>query len=66
MWVQFLGEEDPLEGGMATHSRTLAWRSPWTEELGRLQCTGSQEFGHDRAHMVSDKENFSNYIFRNL
>jgi len=34
-WVRFLGREDPLEEGMATHSRTLAWRIPWTEELGR-------------------------------
>ena len=33
MWVQSLGWEDPLEKGMATHSSTLAWRIPWTEEL---------------------------------
>ena len=33
--VQFLGREDPLEKEMATHSSTLAWRIPWTEELGR-------------------------------
>ena len=36
MWVQSLGEEDSLEEGMATHSSTLAWRIPWTEEHGRL------------------------------
>ena len=35
-WVQSLGWEDPLEKGMATHSNILAWRIPWTEELGRL------------------------------
>ena len=35
--VQFLGREDPLEEGMATHSSILAWRIPWTEEPGRLQ-----------------------------
>ena len=35
-WVQFLGMEDPLEKEMATHSSILAWRIPWTEELGRL------------------------------
>ena len=35
-WVQFLGQEDPLEKGMATHSSIFAWRSPWTEEPGRL------------------------------
>ena len=45
MWeTQFrsLGQEDPLEKGMATHSRILAWRIPWTEEPGGLQSTGSQ------------------------
>ena len=41
-WVRFLGQEDPLEEGMATHSNILAWRMPWTEELGRLQSMGSQ------------------------
>ena len=41
-WVQSLGQEDPLEKGMATHSSTLAWRIPWTEEPGRPQCVGSQ------------------------
>ena len=35
-WVQFLGREDPLEEGMATHSSILAWRIPWTEESGGL------------------------------
>ena len=42
MQVQFLGWEDPLEEGMATHSSILAWRIPWTEEPGGLQSTGSQ------------------------
>ena len=36
-WVQFLGCEDSLENGMATHPSTLAWRIPWTEEPGGLQ-----------------------------
>ena len=40
--VQFLGWEDPLEKGMATHSSTLAWKIPWTEEPGGLQSMGSQ------------------------
>ena len=40
-WVQSLGQEDPLEEGMATHSNTLAWRIPWTEEPGGLQSMGS-------------------------
>ena len=34
MWVPFLGQEDPLEEGMATHSSILAWKIPWTEEFG--------------------------------
>ena len=37
MWVQSRGREDPLEEGMATHSSMLAWRIPWTEDLGGLQ-----------------------------
>ena len=41
-WVQALGQEDPLEKEMATHSSILAWRIPWTEEPGRLQSMGSQ------------------------
>ena len=41
-WVQHLGDEDPLEKGMATHSSILAWRIPWTEEPGGLQSLGSQ------------------------
>ena len=39
-WVQSLGQEDPLEKGMATHSNILAWRLPWTEESGGLQSMG--------------------------
>ena len=46
-WVRSLGWEDPLEKEMATHSSTLAWRIPWTEEPGRLQSTGSQRVRHD-------------------
>jgi len=46
-WVQSLGQEDPLEKGMATHSSILAWRIPWTKEPGGLQSTGSQRVGHD-------------------
>ena len=42
-WVQFLGQEDPLEKEMATHSSIFAWRIPWTEEPGGLQSMGSQE-----------------------
>ena len=41
--VQSLGQEDPLEKGMATHSSILAWKIPWTEEPGGLQSTGLQK-----------------------
>ena len=43
-WVRPLGWEDPLEKGMATHSRILAWRIHWTEEPGELQSMESQRF----------------------
>ena len=46
-WVQLLGQEDPLEKEMATHSSILAWRIPWTEEPGRLQSMGSERVRHD-------------------
>ena len=45
--VRSLGQEDPLEKGMATHSSILAWKIPWTEEPGRLLLMGSQRVGHD-------------------
>ena len=40
-WVQFLGQEDTLEKGMAIHSSILVWRIPWTDKAGRLQSMGS-------------------------
>ena len=46
-WVQSLGQEDPLEKELATHSSTLAWKILWTEDPGRLQSIGSQRVGHD-------------------
>ena len=49
MWVQSLGQEDPLEKEMATPSSILAWRIPWTEEPGRLQSMGLQRIRHDWA-----------------
>ena len=45
--VRSLGQEDPLEKGMATHSSILAWRTPWTEEPGGLQSLGSKRVRHD-------------------
>ena len=50
MWetqVQSLGQEDPLEKEIATHSSTLAWKIPWTEEPGRLHSMGLRRVGHD-------------------
>ena len=46
-WLRSLGQEDPLEKGMATHSSILAWRIPWTEEPGRLLPMGSQRIGYN-------------------
>ena len=45
--VQYLGREDPLEKGMATHSSILAWRIPRTEEPGRPHSIGSQRVRHN-------------------
>ena len=56
MWetqVRSVGQEDSLEKEMATHSSTLAWKIPWTEEPGSLQSMGSQRVGHDWATKLS-------------
>ena len=47
MQVLSLGQEDPLEEGMATHSSILPWGNPWTEGSGRLWSIGSQRVGYD-------------------
>ena len=52
-WVRSLGQEDPLEKGIATHSSTLAWKIPWTEEADGLQSMGSQRVGQDWATSLS-------------
>ena len=49
--IQSLGREDPLEEEMATHSSILAWKTPWTEEPGRLQSMRSHTVGHD-SHLL--------------
>ena len=51
--VQSLGQEAPLEKEMATHSSTLAWKTPWMEKLGRLQSKGSQRVGYNWATSLS-------------
>ena len=45
--IQFLGRDDPLKKGVATHSSILAWKIPWTEEPGRLQSKELQRVRHD-------------------
>ena len=45
--VRTLGQEDPLEESLTTHSSILAWRIPWTEEPGGAQSIGLQRVGHD-------------------
>ena len=51
--VRSLGREDPLQKEMATHSSTLAWKIPWTEEPGRLRSMGSEKVGHGWATSLS-------------
>ena len=46
-WVPSLGQDDPLEKGMATYYSIVAWKIPWTEEPGGLQSMGSQRVGHE-------------------
>ena len=58
-----LGQEDPLEKRMATHSSILAWRIPWAEEPGGLQSMGLQRVEHDR---VTKHVNVSTLDFRDL
>ena len=65
MWetrVRSLGWEDPLEKEMAIHSRTIAWKIPWTEEPGRLQSMESQTVGHDWATSLSLSHYISNIV----
>ena len=57
--VQSLGQEDPLEKEMATHSSILAWEIPWAEGPGWLQSMGSQIVGHDRMNKHTRKDNSS-------
>ena len=59
MHVQSLGQEDPLEKGMATHSSILAWRIPWTEESGGLQSMGLQRVRQD---LVTEQQQAANIV----
>ena len=58
-----LGQEDPLQKEMATHSSTLAWKIPWTEERGRLQSMGSQTVRHDWATLLTWTIKYLTLIF---
>ena len=61
--VQSLGQEDLLEKEMATHSSTLAWKIPWTEEPGRLQSMGSQKSDMtERLHSLCCVDIFENFF----
>ena len=57
-WVPLLGQEDPLEKEMVTHSSILAWEIPWTEDVGGLQSMGSQEL--DTTERLNTKNNRQN------
>ena len=59
-WVQSLGQEDPPEKGMVTHSSILPWGIPWTEEPGGLQSVGSQRVGHNWATNAHTYTKFKN------
>ena len=63
--VQSLGQEDPLEKGMATHSSILAWKIPWTEEPGGLQSMGLQRVGHDRVTNTDTQGELSDWTAKN-
>ena len=65
MQVGSLGQEDPLEKEMATHSRILAWRIPWTEEPGGLQSRGSPRVGHDLVDAHTSRISVLNKRIRN-
>ena len=56
-WVRSLGQEVPLEKEMETHSSILAWKIPWTEEPGRIQCMGCKESDMtERFHFTSESK----------
>ena len=60
--VRSLGQEDPLEKEMATHSSILAWQIPWTEELGGLKSMESQSTGHNGATKQNNKARLENSL----
>ena len=65
-WVWSLDWKDSPEKGMATHSNILAWRIPWTEELGRLQSMGSQPVRHNWISMHAHTHTRTTSLFRHM
>ena len=61
-WVRSLGQEDPLEEGMAIHSSIVAWRIPWTEEPGGLQSMETQRVRHN---LATKHTHNNNNVFKN-
>ena len=61
MQFRSLGQEDPLEEGVATHSSVLAWRIPWTEELGGLRPWGHKE--SDTTKATEHKLSYIKYLY---
>ena len=64
MQVRSLGQEDPLEDGMATHSSILAWRISWTGEPGGLQTMGSQKVGHKQLSTQHREDKYSSSLIK--
>ena len=65
--VLSLGQEDPLEEEMATHSSIIAWEIPWTEEPGGLQSMGSRRVGHDLVtKQQAWKNNWNSYMTKRV
>ena len=62
-WVLFLGREDPLEEGTATHSSILAWRIPWTEDPGRAWSIGSQRDRYYWSYLARHQLNITKVMF---
>ena len=65
-WVQSLGQEDPLEKQMTTHSNILAWRISWTVEPGELQSMVSQKVGHNLATKKKISCPYNFFFFLNV
>ena len=61
-WVQSLGQEDPLENGMATHSSILAWKIQWTEEPGQRSLVGYSPWGCKESNTTDEQLHFFSFF----